>query len=276
MGPCTTPSYSGSLYTQFTWVYFMKEKSKVFFRFKEFKATMESVLNKKIKRFRTDNGGKFTSINFHNFCQEHGIRRELYCAYSLQQNGVAERKIRHLVETCRSWLYAKNLTKALWAEGMACVVYVIDRVPFSPINMKSPYELTFEEKPSVKHFKVFGFICYVHVPDAKRTKLDAKTQKCTFIGYDERKKGGSAWIPRPIKFAFHGMYLMKSLHIIRQKVLFLEVLVVTLVLTISRIHKSAYHYHLMLLCHRIALLLLLLLHLWGRNQIGGVVLVAMS
>jgi hypothetical protein len=55
-------------YTQFTWVYFMKEKSKVFFRFKEFKATMKSVLNKKIKRFRTDNGGEFTLINFHNFC----------------------------------------------------------------------------------------------------------------------------------------------------------------------------------------------------------------
>jgi ribonuclease HI len=110
MGPCTTPSYSGSLYmlvlvddyTQFTWVYFMKEKSEVFFRFKEFKATVESMLNKKIKRFRTDNGGEFTSINFNKFCQEQGIRRELSCAYTPQQNGVAERKIRHLVETCRS------------------------------------------------------------------------------------------------------------------------------------------------------------------------------
>jgi hypothetical protein len=76
IGPCTTPSYSGSLYmlvlvddyTRFTWVYFMKEKSEVFSRFKEFKTTVESVLDKKIKRFRTDNGVEFTSINFHNFC----------------------------------------------------------------------------------------------------------------------------------------------------------------------------------------------------------------
>jgi len=197
MGPCTTPSYSGSLYmlvfvddyTRFTWVYFMKEKSKVFSRFKEFKATVESVLDKKIKRFRIDNGGEFTSINFHNFYQEHDIRRELSCAYTPQQNGVAERKIRHLVETCKSWLYAKNLPKALWAEGMACAAYVINWVPLSPINMKSPYELMFEEKHSVKHFKVFGSICYVHVPDAKRTKLDAKAHKYIFIGYNERKKG---------------------------------------------------------------------------------------
>jgi hypothetical protein len=155
---------------------------------------------------------------------------------------------------------------------MACAAYVINRVPLSPINMKSPYELMFEEKPSVKHFKVFGSICYVHVPDAKRTKLDAKAQKCIFIGYDERKKHGSAWIPRPINFAFLEMlYLIKSLHIIRRKVLFLDVLVVALVFTMSRIEKSVCHYRLMLLCHRIALLLV-----WGSNQIGGVVLMAMS
>ena len=210
MRPCTTSSYLGSLYmlvlvddyTRFTWVYFMKEKSEVFFRFKVFKVTIESVLNKKIKRFRTDNRGEFTSINFHKFCQEHSIQRELSCAYTQQQNGdgVSERKIRHLVETCRSWLYAKNLPKALWAEGMACGAYVINWVPLSsPINMKSPYELMFEEKPSVKHFKVFGFICYVHMLDAKRTKLDARAQKCVFIGYDKRKKGWKCMDPETHK-----------------------------------------------------------------------------
>jgi hypothetical protein len=154
---------------------------------------------------------------------------------------------------------------------MACATYVINRVPLSPINMKSPYELMFEEKPSVKHFKVFGSICYVHVPDAKRTKLDAKAHKCIFIGYDEKKKGGSAWI-RPINFDV----VMKSLHIIRRKVLFLDVLVVTLVFTMSLIEKLVCHYRLMLLCHRIALLFLILLLIWGSNQIGGVVLMTMS
>jgi hypothetical protein len=76
MGPCTTPSHLGFLYMhiliddyiRFMWVYFIKVKFEVFFRFKEFKATVESVLNKKTKRFQTDNGGEFTSINFYNFC----------------------------------------------------------------------------------------------------------------------------------------------------------------------------------------------------------------
>jgi hypothetical protein len=63
------------------------------------------------------------------------------------------------METCKSWLYAKNLPKALWAEGTECAAYVINRVLLSPINIKSPYELIFKEKPSVKHLKVFGSIC---------------------------------------------------------------------------------------------------------------------
>jgi hypothetical protein len=56
----------------------------------------------------------------------------------------------------------------LWEEGMTCAAYVINQVSLSSINVKSPYELMFEEKFSVKHFKVFGFICYVHVPDVEK------------------------------------------------------------------------------------------------------------
>jgi hypothetical protein len=51
---------------------------------------------------------------------------------------------------------------------MTCAAYVINQVSLSSINVKSPYELMFEEKFSVKHFKVFGFICYVHVPDVEK------------------------------------------------------------------------------------------------------------
>lgn len=56
------------------------------------------------------------------------------------------------------------------------------------------------EKPSVKHFKVFGSVCYVHVPDSKRSKLDSKAKKCIFIGYDDRKKGWKYMDPENHKF----------------------------------------------------------------------------
>ncbi len=120
----------------------------------------------KIKTLRTDNGGEFTSKEFFSFCRRNGVKRELSCAETPQQNSVAEQKIRHLTETCKSWLHAKNLPKALWAEGMMCATYVINRLPLSPTNMKSPYELMFGEKPSVKHLRVFGSIYYVHVPES--------------------------------------------------------------------------------------------------------------
>jgi len=59
----------------------------------------------------------------------------------------------------------------------------------SPINMKSPYELIFEEKMNLKHLKVLGSVCYVHVPKSQRTKHDAKARKYIFVGYDVLQLG---------------------------------------------------------------------------------------
>ncbi|CAA7020014.1 unnamed protein product [Microthlaspi erraticum] len=208
MGPTRTSSYSGFRYmllfvddySRYTWVYFVKEKSEVFSKFQEFKVTVEGELGRKIKTLRTDNGGEFMSNEFLSFCRKHGIKREFSCPYTPQQNGVAERKIRHLSETCRSWLHAKNLPKALWAEGMRCAAYVINRMPLSPNNMKSPYEMVHGKKPTVKHLRIFGSICYVHVFDSQRTKLEAKAKKCIFVGYDEQRKGWRCMDPETHRY----------------------------------------------------------------------------
>ena len=76
---------------------------------------------------------------------------------------------------CKSWLYAKKLSKVLWAKGMTCATYVIKT--FSLINVKSPFELMSEEKSRIKHFKVFGSPCYVHVLASQKSKFDAKARK---------------------------------------------------------------------------------------------------
>ncbi|GKV36582.1 hypothetical protein SLEP1_g44695 [Rubroshorea leprosula] len=85
-------------------------------------------------------------------------------------------------------------------EGMKCVAYVISRVPLSPTNMKSSYELMFGEKHNVRRFKIFGSIYYVHVPDSQRNKFDAEARKCIFVGYDEQKKGWKCRDPISHKF----------------------------------------------------------------------------
>ncbi|KAG6509746.1 hypothetical protein ZIOFF_027751 [Zingiber officinale] len=197
MGPTKTTSYSEGNYmllfvddySRFTWVYFVKHKSETFSIFLDFKKIVEGELGRKIKTLRTDNGGEFCSNEFLSFCRDNGIKRELSCPDTPQQNGVAERKIRHLVETCKSWLHAKKLSKELWAEGMNCAAHVINRTPLSSTNNKAPYELLYGVKPNVKHFRVFGSLCYVHLQDSQRSKLDAKAVKCVFVGYDERRKG---------------------------------------------------------------------------------------
>jgi transposase InsO family protein len=86
-------------YSRKTWIYFLKSKDEVFSKFKEFKALIENLSERKIKILRSDNGGEYTSKEFVSFCRDVGIKRELTTPYNPQQNGVAERKNRTIMES---------------------------------------------------------------------------------------------------------------------------------------------------------------------------------
>ena len=103
------------------------------------KTTVKRELDKKIRRLLTNNGGEFTSDNFFSFCQQNGIKRELIYVEIPQQNDVAKRKIRHVVETYKRWLHTKILPNYLWAKGIKCVEYMINCMSLSPINLKMPF-----------------------------------------------------------------------------------------------------------------------------------------
>jgi transposase InsO family protein len=100
VGPMSVESISGCSYfvtfidgySKRTWIYFLKAKDEVFSRFQEFKALVEKQTGKKIKVLRLDNGGKYTSNEFKDFCRVVGIKKELTIRYNSQQNEVAERK----------------------------------------------------------------------------------------------------------------------------------------------------------------------------------------
>jgi transposase InsO family protein len=80
-----------------TWVYFLVEKSEAFITFKSYKNRVEKETGSSIRGLRTDRGGEFTSQEFNNFCNESGIRRQLTASFTPQQNGVAERKNRTIM-----------------------------------------------------------------------------------------------------------------------------------------------------------------------------------
>jgi len=102
---------------------------------------------KKIKCLRTDNGGEYTSDEFDNFCQHEGIKRQFTTAYTQQQNGVAERMNRTLLERTRAMLKAAGLGKSFWAEAVNTACYVINRSPSTAIELKTPMEM-WTEKPA--------------------------------------------------------------------------------------------------------------------------------
>ena len=146
---------------------------------------MESELNKKVKCLRTDNGREYVSHEFDAYLKEHKIRRQLTCPNTPQQNGVAERKNRHLAEVCRSMLHARSVPGRFWAECMRTTAHIINRLPQENMGFISPFQRLWKIKPQVSHFKVFGCMCYVFVPDHLRTKFDKKAIRCIFLGYDD-------------------------------------------------------------------------------------------
>jgi len=107
-------------------MYIIKTKDQVFQHFLEWKALVEKATRKKIKTFRTDNGGECISSQFEKYLKAEGIRHELTVPKTPQQNGVAERT---LVEMARSMLLDLKLPNIFGVEAISTVVYLKNRSP---------------------------------------------------------------------------------------------------------------------------------------------------
>jgi hypothetical protein len=202
-GPMSVTSLSGYVYyvsfiddfSHNTWIYFLKAKGEVFNKFKEFKVLVENLSEKKIKILRLDNGGEFTSEEFKAFCKEGGIKRELSTPYNPQQNGVAERKNRTIMEAVKAMIHDQDLLMHMWEEAAKTVVYVQKKSPHRVLGNKTPEEMFIGENPKVIHLRIFGYPVYVHVPKDKRSKLDPLGKKRIFVGYSETSKAYKVYIP---------------------------------------------------------------------------------
>ena len=117
------------------------------------------------------------------------IVHQMTTPYSPQQNGVSERKNRTVMEMVNCMLFEKKLPKLLWAEAVSTSVYLLNRLPTKSVQSKTPIEAWSGVKPFVKHLKVFGSLCYLHVPFIKRGKLDERVEKGVFVGYAVESKG---------------------------------------------------------------------------------------
>jgi transposase InsO family protein len=131
-GPMSVASLSGYVYyVSFiddysckTWIYLLKAKNEVFGKFKEFKALVENLTERKIKTLRSYNGGEFTSEEFKEYCKEVEIKREISTPYNPQQHGIAERKNQIIMEEVKAMIHDQDLPMHLWAEAVKTSVYV--------------------------------------------------------------------------------------------------------------------------------------------------------
>ena len=177
-------------YTRCCRVYFMRNKSEVFTKFKEFEAITTNDCGERICTLRTDNGGEYVSSEFENYLKQKGIHHELTVPHSPQQNGVAERLNQTLMDSARSMLAHAGLPDCYWAEAVATAAYLRNRTPTTAFKESStPYERWYGKKPNLKHLKVFGCTAYAHIPDSQRQKLDKKAEKLRFVGYSIKSKG---------------------------------------------------------------------------------------
>ena len=128
-----------------------------------------------------------------------GIRHELTVPKTPEQNGVAERLNRTLVEMARSMLLDAKLPKKFWAEAVSTAVYLKNRSPSKPLQDMTPYEAWHSRKPNVRHLRVFGCDTYAHVPRDERTKFDSKARKCILLGYGQVTKGYRLYVPEQQK-----------------------------------------------------------------------------
>lgn len=203
-GPQRMPSLKGNLYyvifiddfTRMCWIYFLKFKHEVASIFWRFKKLVENQSGLKIQTIRSDNGKEYTSEKFNLFCEEAGIEHQLTAPYIPQQNGVSERKNRCIIEMTRCLLHEKELPKSFWAEAANTLIFLQNRLPTKALKDKTPFEVWFGYKPSLAFLRVFGCICFTHVPQVKRDKLDKKAIPGIFVGYSPVSKAYKVYRPQ--------------------------------------------------------------------------------
>ncbi|GJX35736.1 putative ribonuclease H-like domain-containing protein [Tanacetum coccineum] len=175
-------------YSRFNWVFFLATKDETSELLKNFIKEIENLVDKKVKIIRCDNETEFKNKVMDDFYREKGIKREYSVARTPQQNGVAERRNRTLIEAARTMLADSKLPTTFWAEAVSTACYIQNRVLVVKPHNKTPYELFRGFKPALSFMKPFG--CHVTILNTLDSlgKFDGKSDEGFFVGYSLSSK----------------------------------------------------------------------------------------
>ena len=151
----------------------------------------ENQTGNQVKVLRTDNGLEYCNADFDEFCKTRGILRHIRVKYTPQQNGIAERTNRTLLDKVRCMLVSSGLPKLFWGEAVMTAAHLVNMSPSTAINFKTPEELWTGKIPDYSTLRVFGYASYVH---QSKGKLEPRVVKGVFLGYPQGVKGYRLWL----------------------------------------------------------------------------------
>ncbi|CAN1770862.1 Retrovirus-related Pol polyprotein from transposon TNT 1-94 [Linum perenne] len=188
-------------HTRLTWTFLMKEKSETTDIFQEFHTMVRTQFNEGIQVLKTDNAHDYFNASLGSFLKQHGIIHASSCVDTPQQNGIAERKNRHLLEVARASMFTHQVPKYLWGEAVLTATYLINRLPSRVLKYRTPRQVLLEHFPHLSRYtsnlapKVFGCTAFIHIAPQNRSKLDPRSLKGVFIGYSATQKGYKCYVP---------------------------------------------------------------------------------
>jgi transposase InsO family protein len=167
-GPPTYASLGGKKYclvivddySRYTWVFFLAHKSETQQTVKDFTNEVQRQYGQDILMIQSDNGTEFKNYTLNDFLSEEGIRHQYSSPYTPQQNDVAERKNRTLIDMARTMLAEFKSPYNFWAEAINTACHASNRLYLRKGLNKTPYEILIGKKANIKYFRVFGCKCF--------------------------------------------------------------------------------------------------------------------
>ena len=175
-------------------VYYLCLKDQFVQALKAFLAWTETQKSCKVRALHLDRGGEYMANSVAKILSEKGIEQHLTMPGSPQQNGKAERFNCTIMDKAMAMLHDAGLLSGFWEYAVDTAVHVSNRTPTRVLKWQTPYEVwNSGQIPDVSHFRIFGCRAYIHVPDDKCRKLDAKALEVTLVWYELGAKGYRLW-----------------------------------------------------------------------------------
>ncbi|KAI3808433.1 hypothetical protein L1987_24384 [Smallanthus sonchifolius] len=175
-------------FSRFTWVFFLAKKEETPEILKIHLLQIENLFNLNVKIIRSDHGTEFKNVTLDSFCESKGIARQFSAPRTPQQNGVAERRNRTLIEAARTMIVDSKLPVTFWAEAVNTACFVQNRVLITKSCNKTPYEIMYKRKPVIDFFRKFGCVCTMLNTSDQLNKFEAKADECYFVGYSSNQR----------------------------------------------------------------------------------------